>query len=117
MISAKENGADQPVFWSYQSGSYESRPDWVLPIAVGFSQQNYMGMNDTDYGGGTPVSDVWRKDVGISVGHLAPVPKLVSLPVEMPDSTAATLGVHYAVKHTLKKGERVRRTHFLISLI
>ena len=103
-ISAKDNGADQPSFWSYQSGSYESRPDWVLPISAGFSQQNYMGMNDTDYGGGTPISDVWRKDVGIAVGHLALVPKLVSLPVEMADSAAATLAVQYAGKRTLKKG-------------
>ncbi len=66
-ILAKDNDADQHPFWSYQSGSYESRPDWVLPIKAGFRQQNYMGMNDTDYGGGTPVSDVWRKDTGIAV--------------------------------------------------
>ena len=38
-------------------------------------------MNATDYGGGTPVVDVWRRDVGIAVGHLELVPKLVSLPV------------------------------------
>ena len=67
-------------FWSYQSGSYESRPDWVLPLSVGFSQLNYMGMNASDYGGGTPVCDVWRRDVGVGVGHLEMVPKLVSLP-------------------------------------
>ena len=34
------------VFWSYQSGSYENRPDWVLPVKVGFKQDNYMGMNE-----------------------------------------------------------------------
>ena len=27
-------------------------------------------MNATDYGGGTPVADVWRRDVGLAVGHL-----------------------------------------------
>jgi alpha-galactosidase len=62
-ISAGQ-GNGEPVFWSYQSGSYEKRPDWVLPLKVGFDQENYLGMNDTDYGGGTPVVDVWRRDVG-----------------------------------------------------
>src|SRR5450755_3266866 len=59
-----------PVFWSYQSGSYENRPDWVLPLKPGFRQENFLGMNDTDYGGGTPVVDVWGRDAGLAVGHL-----------------------------------------------
>ena len=25
----------EPAFWSYQSASYESRPDWVLPLGAG----------------------------------------------------------------------------------
>ena len=40
-----------------------------------------MGMDASDYGGGTPVSDVWRRDVGLAVGHLDKLPQLVSLPV------------------------------------
>ena len=48
-----------------------------------------MGMNSDDYGGGTPVSDVWRRDAGIGVGHIELVPKLVSIPVSMPDDKAA----------------------------
>ncbi len=44
-------------FWSFQSGSYESRPDWVLPLKPGFYQENYMGMNASDYGGGLPGRD------------------------------------------------------------
>ena len=48
-------GSGELAFWSYQSGSYEKRPDWVLPLKTGFHQENYQGMNDTDYGGGTPV--------------------------------------------------------------
>ena len=30
-ISAPASAA-QPAFWSFQSGSYEKRPDWVLPL-------------------------------------------------------------------------------------
>ena len=41
-------------FWSYQSGSYEKRPNWIVPLRVGFKQENYLGMNASDYGGGTP---------------------------------------------------------------
>lgn len=104
-IQAKSAGNDEPAFWSYQTGSYESRPDWVLPLKAGFSQDNFMGMNASDYGGGTPVCDVWRKDVGIGVGHLEMVPKLVSLPVAMPDSNQATVGISYRVNKNLAPGE------------
>jgi len=83
-------------FWSFQDASYEARPDWVLPLKPGFKQENYMGMNASDYGGGTPVVDVWRTDVGLAVGHLEVVPKLVSLPVTMPDSSHATMAVTYS---------------------
>ena len=38
-------------------------------------------MNESDYGGGTPVLDVWRRDFGLAIGHLDLLPKLVSLPV------------------------------------
>ncbi len=103
VISAQSAG--DPRFWSYQSGSYESRADWVLPLKAGFLQQNFMGMNAPDYGGGTPVVDIWRRDIGLGVGHLEMVPKLVSLAVSMPDSSFAGLGVKCNVKKPLKPGE------------
>jgi alpha-galactosidase len=101
-------GSEEPVFWSYQSGSYKNRPDWVLPLKQGFSQDNYLGMNASDYGGGTPVSDVWSREAGLAVGHLELVPKLVSLPVNMAAANQATVGVHYEKKQTLKPGETLR---------
>ncbi len=96
--------ATEPAFWSYLSGSYESRPDWLRPLQVGFKQENFLGMNDTDYGGGTPVVDVWRRDAGLAVGHLEMVPKLVSLPVARPDSSHATVAVSFRQPQTLKPG-------------
>jgi alpha-galactosidase len=95
-------GTEEPAFWSYQSGSYRNRPDWVMPLKVNFKQDNFLGMNATDYGGGTPVADVWRRDVGIAVGHLEHAPKLVSLPVTMPDGTHATLALTLASNTVLK---------------
>jgi alpha-galactosidase len=95
----------RPPFWSYQSGSYESRPDWVLPLRKGFTQDNYLGMNASDYGGGTPVVDVWRPDVGIAVGHLETSPRLVSLPVAMPTASEATVAVRARGQWTLAPGQ------------
>jgi alpha-galactosidase len=62
-------------------------------------------MNATDYGGGVPVSDVWRKDIGIGVGHLALTPKQTSLPVDRSDATHVTLGVGGQIVNTLQPGE------------
>jgi alpha-galactosidase len=113
-------------FWSYQSGSYISRPDWVLPVNVGFEQANYMGMNNSDYGGGTPVSSLWRPDGGLAVGHLELVPKLVSVPVSMPDASGATLHIEYENDQVLKAGEslstfttfvRVQEADYFASLV
>ena len=67
--------------WSFAGASYPDRRDWVQKVAPGFEQRNFMGMNGSDYGGGTPVAVVWRRDVGLAVGHVETVPRLVSLPV------------------------------------
>ncbi len=75
-------GDSSPEFWSFHGSSSSARADWVLPVTPGFHQENFMGMNQSDYGGGIPVSDVWREDGGIAVGHLELVPREVSLPVD-----------------------------------
>ncbi|MCB0286580.1 MAG: alpha-galactosidase [Calditrichaeota bacterium] len=101
--NATQNVGEAP-FWSYQSGSYESRDDWVKPLSPGFEQKNYMGMNASDYGGGTPVSDVWSRSGGLAVGHVELAPKLVSLPVSMSDEHAE-IRVSQEKSVTLKPGE------------
>jgi len=105
-----------PAFWSYQPGTYESRPDWVLPLRKGRTQQNFLGMNAADYGGGTPVADVWRRDVGLAVGHLARVPKLVSLPVAMPTEAEATLAVSWRGQRRLQPGESLDTLRTFVSV-
>src|SRR5438270_2580948 len=100
-----QRGAGSPAFWSYQSGSYEKRPNWVLPLHTKFQQENYQGMNASDYGGGTPIVDVWRRDVGIAVGHVELRPKLVSLPVSMPDPAHARIAVRFTKDISLSPGE------------
>ncbi|MGA7241726.1 MAG: glycoside hydrolase family 36 protein [Terracidiphilus sp.] len=97
--------SSQAPFWSFQSGSYERRPNWLVPLHPGFSQQNYLGMNASDYGGGTPIIDVWRKDVGIAVGDVEPRPVLISLPVSMPTVRQAQVSVQYLHNRSIGPGE------------
>jgi len=103
-IDAPQSATGIP-FWSFQSGSYERRPDWIVPLHAGFSQENYLGMNASDYGGGTPIVDVWRRDAGMAVGHVEPRPRLVYLPVAMPDAHRAQVSVQYRHEQSLQPGE------------
>lgn len=91
-------------FWSFSGASHPDRRDWVQPVRTGFKQANFMGMNASDYGSGTPVADVWRPDFGLAVGHVETRPKLVSLPIiAMPAGAAIAVRRDHAV--TLKPGE------------
>ena len=92
-------GSAEPAFWSYQSASYENRPDWLLPVKAGYQRGNFLGMNADDYGGGTPVLDVWRRDVGVAIGHVELTPKLVSLPLQRHGSGDAEFEL--SSRHTL----------------
>lgn len=87
---------DTARFWSFQGSSHPDRRDWIQRLKPGFYEENFMGMNASDYGGGIPVVDVWRKDAGIAVGNTAPVAKLVSLPVDYdPYANVASISVQY----------------------
>ncbi|HET6528680.1 MAG TPA: glycoside hydrolase family 36 protein, partial [Balneolaceae bacterium] len=101
---------EQKSFWSFQSGTYPSRPDWVLPVGNDFYQKNYQGMNSSDYGGGTPVLDVWRPDAGIAVGHVDLEPQLISLPV---NSKAVPNGVRIAVKFDVDSVSQKKAARFI----
>ena len=101
---APDAGRGEPAFWSYQSASYESRPDWVLPLKPGYQRGNFLGMNNSDYGGGTPVLDIWRRDVGVAIGHVELVPKLVSLPVRRHAAGDVELALNARRTQTLAPG-------------
>ena len=101
---APQAGAGEPAFWSYQSASYESRPDWLLPLKAGYARGNFLGMNNSDYGGGTPVIDVWRRDIGLAIGHVELTPKLVSLPVRRKGRGNAELALRAQRTFTLAPG-------------
>jgi len=86
----------EDVVWSLQPSSTAERKDWVLPVEEGFAQQNYLGMNNTDYGGGIPVLDLWQRDGGLAIGLFEPVLRMISMPVEWKNYTnKVTACLHY----------------------
>ena len=68
-----EMKAKDSVVWSLQPTSTNARLDWVLPVREGFAKQNYLGMNNSDYGGGIPVVDLWQRDGGVAIGLFEPL--------------------------------------------
>jgi alpha-galactosidase len=105
-VAAARTDRQSTPFWSYCGSTHEDRRDWVQPLRAGFEQDNYLGMSASDYGGGTPIVDVWRRDSGYAVGHVEPVPKLVSLPLSCGDASAR-LAIAHANKWTLEPGASV----------
>ena len=96
------------VFWSLQGSSTSNRADWILPIHDDFYQRNYLGMNNSDYGGGIPVLDVWRSDAGVAIGHTTLYPQLVSMPVEREEDTntaSMAIAKQYAEPYELEPGD------------
>lgn len=95
---------DEGAAWTFAGSSHGDRRDWIQPVKPGFDQRNFMGMNATDYGGGTPCADVWMRSGGVAVGHVERVPLLVALPVTaVPGGTR--LAIEGADTRTLAPGE------------
>ena len=110
---------EDPGFWSFHGSSSQDRADWVLPLRPGFHQENFMGMNQSDYGGGIPVSDLWRRDGGVAVGHLDLVPREVSLPVDYDAySGEAAIGVKNRMNTAVQwsAGDTLRTLQTFVSL-
>ena len=68
-------------FYTFSGTTHTDRRDWVQPMTKTYHQENSLGMDSSDYGGGTPMASVWRPGAGLSVGHVEPVAKILSLPV------------------------------------
>jgi alpha-galactosidase len=104
--AAARAGTAGPHFWSYCGSTHADRRDWVQPVGPGFAQDNFMGMTASDYGGGTPIVDLWRRDCGLAVGHLESTPELLCLPVSYHDG-GANLGIRAPLERTLEPGEEL----------
>ena len=95
--------APQPLFWSFCGSTHSDRRDWVQPVRTGFKQDNFMGMEASDYGGGTPIIDVWSRVGGLAIGHIETTPRIVSLPLACGDNELS-LAMTAKHKQTLPPG-------------
>jgi alpha-galactosidase len=111
----KAAGASEPQFWCYCGSTYEDRRDWVQPVKAGFSQDNFLGMTASDYGGGVPIADVWRRDCGLAVGHLETRPRLLSLPVKR-TAGGVRIAIAGAEKVTLAAGEQMQTARTFLAV-
>ena len=103
--------ANDTVVWSLQPTSTSARLDWVLPVQPGFEKDNYLGMNNCDYGGGIPLVDVWQRDGGVAIGLFEPVLRMISMPVEWKKfDDKVTMALRYNLPEPLKleKGDTLR---------
>lgn len=98
-------------FWSFSGATHTDRRDWVQPLVDGFDQLNSLDMDSSDYGGGTPVANIWRRDLGLAVGHVEPVPRRLEMPVrrtaggasiaiQSPHATTLAPGAELATERT-----------------
>lgn len=107
--------ADAPGgFWSFSGATHEDRRDWVQPLKDGFEQRNTLSMDASDYGGGTPVANVWRRDIGLAIGHVEPVPRLLDLPVRKTQA-GASIAIESAQPATLAPGQSLTTDRTFIS--
>jgi alpha-galactosidase len=96
----------EPLYWSFCGSTHSDRRDWVQPVRRGFKQENFMGMEASDYGGGTPIVDVWRRNGGVAIGHMETTPRIVSIPLSCGDN-ALQLSMSAPTKQTLQPGEHL----------
>jgi alpha-galactosidase len=107
--------ADAPGgFWSFSGATHEDRRDWVQPVTAGFQQRNTLSMAASDYGGGIPMANLWRRDAGLAVGHVAPQPRLLDLPVRK-TAKGASLAIENLAPLTLEPGQTVSTGHLFIA--
>ncbi len=90
--------------WSFQPTSTSRRSDWLSEVKPGYYKKNYLGMNDSDYGGGIPMVNLWRRDGGVVTGLIENTLKMVSMPVQwLTHENYASIALTYDMKGGRKK--------------
>ena len=110
-VTGWRNGAHELLekpggFYTFSGTTHEDRRDWVQPMTDGFAQENSLGMDSSDYGGGTPMATVWRPGAGLSVGHVEPVARILRMPVRKTGG-GASIAIEGDTARTLKPGQRL----------
>ncbi|HET7269153.1 MAG TPA: glycoside hydrolase family 36 protein [Oleiagrimonas sp.] len=101
-------------FWNFSGATHTDRRDWVQPMGAGFDQRNTLGMDSSDYGGGIPVADIWRRDVGLAVGHVEPVARTLDMPVRK-TAGGAQMAIESTRVSSLAPGQTLVTDHTLLA--
>jgi hypothetical protein len=118
-VTGWRNGAHEVLetpggFYTFSGSTHEDRRDWIQPVTADFAQENSLGMDASDYGGGTPMATVWRQGAGLSLGHVEPKALVLRMPVRKSEH-GATIAIEGDTPTTLKPGQRLSTdTTFLI---
>jgi hypothetical protein len=110
-LTGWRNGAHELLdapggFYTFSGTTHEDRRDWVQPMTDGFAQENSLGMVASDYGGGTPLATVWRRDAGLSVGHVEPVARILRMPVRRTGG-GASIAIEGDTPRALQPGKQL----------
>ncbi|TDD86863.1 alpha-galactosidase [Actinomadura darangshiensis] len=110
-VTGWRNGAHELLekpggFFTFSGTTHEDRRDWVQPVTEDFAQDNSLGMDASDYGGGTPLATVWRRGAGLSVGHVEPVARILRMPVRKTGG-GASIAIEGDTDRILRPGQRL----------
>ncbi|MFC0112215.1 glycoside hydrolase family 36 protein [Kibdelosporangium aridum] len=110
-VTGWRNGAHELLdapggFYTFSGTTHEDRRDWVQQMTDGFAQENSLGMVSSDYGGGTPLATVWRRDAGLSIGHVEPVARILRMPVRRTGG-GASIAIEGDTPRALQPGKQL----------
>lgn len=110
-VTGWRNGAHELLqkpggFYTFSGSTHEDRRDWVQPVTDDFVQENSLGMDSSDYGGGTPLASVWRPGAGLSVGHVEPRARILRMPVRK-SANGASIAIEGDTPCSLAPGQRL----------
>ena len=102
--------------WSMQGVAVQWGQDFAMPLAQGFSRDNYLGHTDLGEGGGIPVVYCWNRDRGLALAHIEPYQALWYLPVQADTREGTRMTLEDRREVLLAPGEKVQSLRVLVSL-
>jgi alpha-galactosidase len=92
--------------WSFHGSSYTWGKDDIIQLTAGFQQPNLLGgPGPQGLGGGIPMVDFWTASVGLAIGHMEPLPLIMSLPVQVAKDGRVEAAMTVDAGVVLKPGE------------
>ena len=99
-------GSASPGLWSFHGSSERVGQGEVVPVTPGFARSNVMGVPGRgDVGGGIPVIAFWSATVGTALGHIEPVSRALSMPVDVDTGGRVRATVRLEPRERLDPGE------------